>query len=247
MNTKWITGSLLLLLVLSVALAGGCTNSEKLSSGVSPVQIEVQLVDSDTRFGRAGFDLQQLAVRPLDPDAADALGTAPLGLLNTASEVIFVDYNAATDLYEADAPLTVGPYMLEAVTLGNMDFSEGTRISDLSCDEYIIDYPFVPGPVTVTDFGGDVVLQIRLDGESRFRIIIEGGNLVTAFENNWNCQQRCPGTCAPPLNFLSCTSNADCQGFPCIGGEPACIKPFNPTQFNSFGFAAEAPNYIAFP
>jgi hypothetical protein len=204
----------------------GCTNSEELSSGVDTVAIDVELVNTDTRFGVAFFDLQQISVTPIDPDAAEAAGPSGVGLLNSASSVIRdIDLNEESGMFETGAPLTVGAYLLDSISFQNLDFRDATRLGSATCQEYITNYPSVAGPVTINNFGREVIVNVVPGKGVVVKMQIDSAALVQAYQDAWTCKSGFP-TC----------------GFPVA--EPWCIAPFSDNQFDAFEFADLAPNYI---
>lgn len=229
MKTAHMRSGLLVLLVL-VAVTAACTNSEQLSSGVGPVPIQIEIINPDTRFDRAFFDLTQVTVRPLNPNAQEALGTNPLWMMQTTDNARFeINLNAVEDGYETDSQLTVGPYQLESVTLQTLEFTDGQRLGNATCAEYVTEYPVVQSSIQLVDFGEPIVVDVQLGGNSQVMILIDGNALATAFENSWNCGQ------GAPL----------CGLFPPV--PDWCLLPNAPNAFRADIFASQAQSFISFP
>jgi hypothetical protein len=219
---------LLALLVLLAATAA-CTNSEQLSSGVSPVPVEILVVNPDTRFDRAFFDVIQVTVRPLNPDAAAALGTDPLWMLETGDDPAFeINLNGEQNQFESNSQLTIGPYEVQSVTLQRLEFRNGERLGTATCEEYITDYPDVQKSVQLFEFDEPVIVQVTLGAASQLRMVIDGTALSLAFERSWRCAQ-----------------GAACGGLP--PWPLWCISPPNDSAFNSDAFSLRAPSFLSFP
>jgi hypothetical protein len=174
----------LLALLILVAVSAACTNADQLSSGVGAIPVQVAVTNPETRFERARFDVSQVTVRPLNEDASDVLGTDPLGMLRS-TDVIEIDFNVGDEEFQTDSPLTVGPYEVQSIVFANMEFDGGERLGVAACEEYITDFPLVPGPVRVSDFGEPVVVQVTLGADNQLRMLIDGANLAAAFETSW--------------------------------------------------------------
>jgi len=228
MKTARMRSGLLALLVLVAAMAA-CTNSEQLSSGVAPVPIEVMVVNSDTRFDRAFFDLTQVTVRPLDPDASEVLGTDPLWMMQTTQDARFeINLNSDEDQFLTSSQLTVGPYEVLSVELQILEFSQGTRIGNASCSDYITDYPLIQFSVQLVDFGEPITVDVTLGTDSQLQMLIDGAALVEAFTKSWNCAQ---GTA--------------CGIFPPV--PDWCLFPENPAAFNPGAFSSQTSTFLSFP
>ena len=226
MKSVGMRSGLLALLIL-LAVSAACTNADQLSSGVGEIPVQVAMVNTETRFERARFDVSQVTVRPLDPDASDALGTDPLGMLRS-TDVIEVDFNVGDETFQTESPLTVGLYEVQSIVFANMEFDRGERLGVAACEEYITDYPLVPGPVRVSDFGVQVIVEVTLGTDNRLRMLIDGGNLTAAFETSWRCAQ-----------------GAACGGLP--PWPIWCLLPNNASAFSNFDFAELSPTYLSFP
>ena len=223
----------LLALLVLLAVTAACTNSEQLSSGVSAVPVEIMVVNPDTRFDRAVFDLIQVTVRPLNPDAAAALGTDPLWMLRTTDESRFeINLNAVEDGYQSNSQLTVGPYEVESVDLALLEFRNGERLGDATCEEYVTDYPVIQSSVKLFNFDEPIIVQVTLGEASQLRMVIDGAALASAFERSWTCVQA-PGFCFSGGIV------------PCPTGW--CICPPNENAFNETLFGAQTPSFLSFP
>jgi hypothetical protein len=219
------SGVLVALLLLAATAA--CTNSEELNSGVSSVPVEVTIVNPDTRFDRAFFDVTQVAVRPVDPQAAEVLGTNPLWIMKTTEgSAIEINLNGVEGGYMAPSQLTEGLYEVESIELRTLEFGRGERIGDATCAEYITDY-FVVNSIQLAQFDERVVLQVVPGATSPLKIQIDGQALATAFENSWQCAQGAPGC-----------------GF--VNPPPWCLFPAGAAAFNPSTFAQQAPTFISF-
>ena len=197
-----------------------------MNSGVGAVPVQVAIANTDTEFGRARFDLSQLTVRPLDPQADEALGTNPLGILRS-TDVIQLDLNDGAGQFETGAVLTVGPYQVLSVVLSNLEFEERQRTGAATCEEYTMDYPNVPGPVFLGDFAEPVYLEVTLGSGGEFRLAIDGQALVDAYVASWRCAPG-PTLCGASFCF-----------------EPWCIC--DASFFNQSTFSELSPTFLSFP
>lgn len=225
------TGLLALLVLLAVAPA--CTNSEQLNSGVGPVPIEITVDNSDTRFGRSFFNVVQVTVRPLNPDADEVLGTNPLWMIKTTDDApIEINLNDLQDGYVTTSPLTAGLYEVQSIDLQLLEFRQGDQVSDLTCGEYIVDYPVIEGTVQLVDFGEPVYFEVKTGSGNQLEMVFDGQAMVTAFVNSWQCRQG--AACA--------------TGFPPLPPFPAwCLADPTENGFFENVFASQSSTFVSFP
>jgi hypothetical protein len=230
MKTAHMRSGLLVLLVL-LAVTAACTNSEQLNSGVGPIPIEIEITNPETRFDRAFFDLTQVTVRPLNPNAEQALGTNPLWMMQTTSDARFeINLNAVEDGYATNSQLTVGTYELESVTLQTLEFADGERLGNETCADYVTDYPIVQSSIQLVDFGEPIYVDVKVGTNNQLKMVIDGDAMATAFANSWNCAQ------GAPL----------CGFFPPV--PDWCVFPLNdPGAFRADVFASQATTFVSFP
>ena len=228
MKSAHMRSGLLALLVLVVAMPA-CTNSEQLNSGVGPVPIEIKVVNSETRFGRSFFNVVQVTVRPLNPQADEVLGTNPLWMMKTSEgSEIEINLNDLQDGYVVNSPLTVGPYEVQSIDLQLLEFRQGEAVSDLTCGEYIADYPVIERTVQLVDFGEPVYFEVRVGSGNQLEMVFDGEAMVTAFGNSWQCRQGVSCGIFPPVPVW-CLANPTEGGF-----------------FDSV-FASQASTFVSFP
>lgn len=228
MKTARIRSGLAALLVLLAATAA-CTNSEQLSSGVSPVPIEIMVIDSETRFDRAFIDVTQVTVRPLDPQASEVLGVNPLWMMKTTEDARFqINFNADQDRFETNSQLTIGHYEVLSIEMQGLEFREGERLGDATCGEYITDYPLIQFSVQLVDFGEPVTVEVAPGTGSQLQMVIDGAALAIAFSNSWKCFSGAPA----------------CGLF---NPEPWCLAPGGPNAFEEHIFAGQASTFVSFP
>ena len=226
MNTARMRSGLLALLVL-LAVTAACTNSEQLNSGVGPVPIEIMIVNSDTEFNRAFFDVTQVTVRPLNPNASEVLGVNPLWLIpQTDDSPIVINLNSDEDLYESDSQLTIGPYEVLSIDLRLIEFTNRERTGNATCLEYITQYPSVQF-IQLINFGEPVVVDVTAGTANQLIMEFDGAALTTAFARSWNCSQGIACGLFPPMDW--------------------CISPFNETSFNPLFFSQQTPSFLSFP
>jgi hypothetical protein len=200
MKTARMRSGLLALLVLVAAMAA-CTNSEQLNSGVGPVPIEITIVNSETRFDRAFFDVTQVTVRPLDPDASEALGRDPLWMIQTTDDApIEINLNSDQDWYESSSQLTIGPYELISIDMRLVEFTNGQRLGNATCAEYVTQYPLVE-VTRLVDFGGPIVIDVTIGAGNQLEMVFDGAAMATAFENSFLCGQGLQCGLFPPMDW----------------------------------------------
>lgn len=217
-------------IVLPVWVAAGCTNSDALHSGVNRLAVRVEVTNTTTRFAQAGFLVNQLTVRPVDPTASAVLGSDPIGLLASTAGGIDIDLNGSETMFEATSPLPVGAYQLQSVVLQELLFKSGTPDPNAtSCAGAVVDYDTASASIDVAQFD-DVIANVTIGSEgNELRLIIDGAALATAFEASWGCGCRIAGT--------QCI-----QGISC-GAAQRCVVP----PFSSGVFTARAPTFLQFP
>jgi len=206
----------LTLFLATLLAAAGCTGTEVLVAGQENLNIQMDLVNTDTRFESAYFEIRQIALRPLDEDADIALEANAIGSLRTSLEASY----STTQTLRATASLGVGTYQLTSVIIAAIAYSDlDPPTSTATCQEYVSRWNQPNTPVTITNFGGDVFVTIENGGDNLLLLTVDGVALKDAFLNSWTCAQL----------------------WSCVPYAPWCLRTFLPATF-----AAQAPDFLDF-
>jgi hypothetical protein len=210
--------SALLLLLIG---ASGCTNSDILTPTTDTVTVEVDVsnVPVEFRFDTSRFRVRQIVVSPADPSAEAVLGTERLGFMQ---ETFTLNYNVLEPVVRT-FPLATGTYRLDQIIINNINFRDleappDPAPPDVTCADYIAEYRSRDdGVATITNFGRDILIDIRSGEDNFFRITVDWAVFTEALQTAWACQ----------------------QGFLCDPGEIWClVEPFglgfNESTFNDF-------------
>jgi hypothetical protein len=213
---------------LLALLAGGCTEDEVLETGNAPLALEVEIVNTETRFDFfAEFKISQIALRPIDPIANTTLG-APIGIILEEDDVLEVDLTGVTEFTPATVILSTGFYQLERIELSGFlltdrdTFVNNTRPNN--CAELHTYQHNNPIGILTSDLG-PTDFDIAAEGENRIGIRVDAAALVDAFVNAWDC------VLLPPQQCIFRTGR-----FPGTCG----------TNFRTRDFRAQATNFITF-
>jgi hypothetical protein len=199
--------SSVLLAVLAAALfAVACTGSEVLPARTQNLNVELEVVDADIRFQVGVLQVNQIAIRPVDPDADNSLGSNDLGLLQTPVEVA---YNVVIDDI-ITTPLTDGTYQVLSLAVNPVLFidNDGPASED-SCEDYVAVWAWF-SDMSFTDFGQEVYVTVENGRINNLKVIVKGQDFLTAFQEAWSCRT-----------------------FSCPGGAPYCLSGFNQAAFTS--------------
>lgn len=221
-------------IVASLSLAGGCTNSDDLGSGVDRMLVSVELQNPSTRFAVAGFSFTQITARPIDPMADQVLGTDPLGLLATTTGGIDVDFNGGATSFEIDSTLPVGTYRVDSIVIEELLFQQGTpSATPVNCVGAISTYTEVSN-VDINELGEEILFTITEGSDTnRIHVVIDGVALATAFEQSWNCG------CKLAPQLPTCNPGGTCSSaLRCIFPSPAAAN------FRTGDFVALSPTYL---
>lgn len=240
--------------LLPLLLAAGCTGTDVLkpTTGNLKVSVEVVNIDPDGPFtddpvgdplnaipADTGFiQVQQVTMRPTNPDADAALGLN-LGVLRRPLEQSYTSPGAD----ETSFDLTSATYRLAVVRLKEIFFynsgprNPGALFADVR-PEHIdpnnprcIDFVRVFGSedlLDLSDFGGEILISTEADTPAELKIIIDGEAFLDAYTESWSCN---PSQCRDGANVLS-----NC---------PAEYDPNDPATFSCQCFATVF-NAVAF-
>ncbi len=174
--------ALALLALLAVGGGLSCTNSEAVTSSSSPVELQVELVNTGGRYEFALLTLAQIQVQPLDPQAQASLGAYTIGALPpSASQDL--DLTVATALPPSDFVLGTGRYGVTRVVLGQLFlFDEDFAGDETTCQTQNI-YE-VPGLLELTNLGDQYSFTISGGNQSTINFQLDAQAFYAAIENS---------------------------------------------------------------
>jgi hypothetical protein len=192
-------------IVALLGLAGACTNSEDLGSGIDRLVVDVELQNPTTRFAVAGLLLNQITARPLDPVADQVLGPNPLALVASTTGGTDIDFNGAQTSFEFGTTLPEGTYRIESIIFEILQFQQGTPSANaMNCVGNVTTYPLQ----SATVFPDQQTFTITEGSDrNRVRVILDGAALADAFEQSWTCGCLFSGNC---LSITSCAPTQRC-------------------------------------
>jgi hypothetical protein len=189
-RNHWLNGALLALLGL-ILTAAGCTGSDVLAPRTQEYLLEVEVINTDTRFDVATFQINQIEVRPTDPDADEALDASGLGLF---LEPLQMSY-ANNPLDQSDNPLSNGQYQINLMRLNPIKFLDilDPPASAPTCEEYVRNWSYTTD-VFIADLGGSALINIGNGARNANKLVIDGEAFLRAFQESWTCVSTGPGT-----------------------------------------------------
>jgi len=197
-SNRWRNSAFAALLAV-LLVSGGCTGTEKLITGQETLTLEIQLTNNtDTRFESAFFNVVQVSLRPLDPDAAAALlADGGLGVVRFAEGISYRD----TEPHTTSVSLDEGEYQVTSLILGSIQYRDlDPPTSTATCQEYVSLWNLFTGNppnFTFTDFGEEIFVTVESGGDNRLTLVIDGAALEDAFLNSWTCY-KFPVNCTVP-------------------------------------------------
>lgn len=197
-SKRWRIGNLLVLL-LPVILAAGCTNSDPLNPTTQNFTVQVLVDTTGARFELGLFQVNQISVRPIDPDADAALGNAPIGLLREPFQFL---YGVDTEL-NVDLPLNNGVYRIDSVRMNPITFiDDDAPLSEDTCQDFVAAW-FTSTDIVFDDLGGQSLFTIGNDSSNSLIFRVNGAAFEQAYTGAFNCLQgpQCPGGVAWCLDF----------------------------------------------
>lgn len=194
-----------------VLASAGCTGTEVLITGQQTLTVDVQLVNStNTRFESAYLLVNQIALWPLDEDAAAALRADGIGAIGNA---LRLDYAQVTSS-GSSISLAEGVYQVVSVTIGAIAYTDLDGYGDpATCEQYVPSWQlFTPNPsrFIIDDFGEEVFVTVEGGGENTLTMVIDGAALEEAFLDSWSCNQT--WSCVP-TTLLWCPFRISADNF----------------------------------
>ena len=189
-RNHWLKGALLAPIGLILA-AAGCTGSEVLAPKSNSFVVEVEVINTETRFEVNNFQINQLEVRPTDPDADTALQVSGLGMLLRPFQMSY--RNNPAD--QSEGPIPNGEYRVTLMRINPIRFNDllDPPASAPSCAEYVRTWSYTD-TVFVTDFGEEVTFRVRNGASNRIKLVVDGAAFLRAFQESWTCQDTGNGT-----------------------------------------------------
>jgi hypothetical protein len=189
-RNHWLNGALLALLGL-ILTAAGCTGSEVLAPSTQAFQLEVEIVNLETRFDIATLQISQLEIRPADPDADEALTGGSIGLFLRPLQLTYSDKPAG----DSQVPLPNGQYRVSLMRMNPITFIDivDPPTSAPTCEEYVRNWSYNSN-VFIADFGGDVLINVSNGSANVSKLVVDGEAFIKAFQESWVCQDTGNGT-----------------------------------------------------
>jgi hypothetical protein len=201
--TRIQTGTLFLV-VVAVLLAVGCTGSDPLTPQTGELLVALSGTNIGGRFVDSSNDeavtlVSQFNVRPVDPQASEALGTDDLGLLLSATGLNFVE---AATAEAKNRGLTSGVYRVTVLDVNIYLFTDGDPL-DLdnfsdpispSCRDFVRSYnPDLGGSsIGLTNFGAEITRTIDFNNPSSITAVFDQQAYLAAIEAAMPCDPNCP-------------------------------------------------------
>lgn len=198
----------------------GCTESEPLTSTVGNVIVDVGLVNTDSQFEFGGFNIAQITLRPVDPDASAVLAQ-DIGML---LEPLQIDITSPAT-FGATIPATVGAFELKSIQLQQLSFLDlDPPVGQATCEDYVTTYSFNMTPnLSLTKFGEPIYISVVNGAANRLTVTLDVAALTEAFVDSWICRQNCLDL-GPPIVL-----------------EPWCLETFLRGDFDDAG-----PTFLSF-
>jgi hypothetical protein len=169
--------------------------------------VDIEVTDPETRFEVGVLQINQIAIRPTDPDANDAIGNTDIGLLSAPIEV---GYGVEPDTLPTPA-LSDGTYQVVSMAVNPILFSDNDPPPAMpsGCADYVAFWGWF-SDMSLSNFGRDVYVTVENGSVNSLGITVKGQEFLTAFQEAWTCQS---------------------SG--CFGGAPYCLGNFNSASFTS--------------
>jgi hypothetical protein len=188
-RNHWLNGALLALLGL-ILTAAGCTGSEVLAPRTQSFLLEVEIVNVETRFDIATFQISQLEVRPADPDADEALSGGGIGLFLRPLQLSYSN----TPEGDSQVPLPNGQYRVSLMRMSPISYIDvDPPASAPTCEDYVRTWSYNSN-VFIADFGRDVLINVSNGSANVSKLVVDGEALLKAFQESWICQDTGNGT-----------------------------------------------------
>lgn len=188
MRPRTKLGTLLVLVIL--ATTAGCTNSDPTTTGNVPLTIDVVVTNAGTRFDQLALvDINAVNVRPNDPLADQALGSAPIGLITSAADILNVDLNEGAEFEPTNLVLSSGSWRVNRIELNNVLLVSTNTAPQANCADFFFFASSPPAiPILAVNLGSEANFTVDPNsGTSRVVIEIDAAAFVTAFTTSWNC------------------------------------------------------------
>ncbi len=178
-----------LALALPLIATSGCTSTDILRTGNAPFTLQVELVNSATRFGIGLFTITRLDVRPNDPDADAALGPLDIALIAAADDVLNIDLNLPGLFDPTTLTMPSGSYRISFLRFGDismLDFIAPFPPADCLSLRF---YELRDGLDLDDDDLGGLLPDIEIDPLSggSLTFTIDGLAFTDAFVAAWDC------------------------------------------------------------
>lgn len=192
-----VKNSLLGIATLGILLLSiGCPNSTPVSGGNGQLLLDVQFVNTATRWD-ASFIIDQIFIRPSDPTVA--------GIIETGRELALIQLPLFVSSF--DPTIDPGFYLPVTLAQGSYDIA-GIRITDsfyfdadfdtsgaTTCiDAQLFLAPTNNPNIDIVNFNPQPVINVVPDSDTVLGITIDLGAFISAFEAAWDCNGGVGGT-----------------------------------------------------
>jgi len=200
--TRIQTGTLFLV-VVAFMLAVGCTGSDPLTPQNGELLVAARGTNIGGRFTDSSNDeavtlISRLNVRPVDPQASEALGTADIGLLVNAVGLNFIE---SPTPQPRNRGLTSGTYRVTRLGVSIYVFADGDPL-DLdnfsdpispSCKDFVRRYDPNLGGTTIglTNFGGEITRSLDFNTPASITAVFDQQAYLAAVEAAMPCDPNC--------------------------------------------------------
>jgi hypothetical protein len=178
--TKLATG------MVSALLLAGCTGSDPLEPDNGRAVLRAQASPAyQGTFLRARVFLNQIVIRPVDPQTNQALDE-PIGLLPSPRPI---DLRSTTSVTLNDVPLRAGTYRVEQIMLSEAEFNvvDAPASGQLECSGNQILSLRLGAAVPISGFDPELTFTI-VQGVSRpLELTVDGPGLVALLESLADC------------------------------------------------------------
>lgn len=175
-NSGWMVVA-----VLPLALALGCTNSDPLAGSVNALTLEFEITNPQTRFDDAFLSIRDLLVEPVDPQSQSVLGNRITLIQSSAPSGTYeFDFNGRTSATFLP-PLPNGRYRVVGLAIAGLFFIDSDPpTSNATCADGVPSYPTdqFSSPVQFNDLGSEVTFDVENGLATGLALHIDGQAFV---------------------------------------------------------------------
>lgn len=247
MRSKLRSLAVLVMLLPLLLTAGGCPGTDVVKVDTGDVVVVVETVNTGgSRYETAQVNLNDIGIRPTDPDASAALGVSSIGLLE--GPVILDLFEGARTI--ATVSLHSGEYEVAGISISTLRMRDDNPFppdGTEACVERVVNpNPFPNGdatldtaddfrqlpdprfnaifvPPAVIEFADLADSAITISpGGGTLTVTIDVGKMFQAYEDSFNC-------------FFSVTAPPTCRAGITTFASHACLNRFDAVSFQEAG------------